>query len=171
MKNISKFFLTLAIVLMTCSFVAAEQYVSANDMEPASITRAKVIDGFTFNASSDKAITVENIDIPRISEDGEVFTVRIKLNGSGTTSFRSVSFNAKAGQKLTVYLTSSSGSEDRILVIANGAGESVAKLVAPADVVTSEGKAGIQTFKIPADGTYYLYSAKSGVNLYQIIIE
>ncbi len=156
---------------MTCSFVAAEQYVSANDMEPASITRAKVIDGFSFNASSDKAITVENIDIPRVTEDGEVFTVRIKLNGTGTASYRSVSFNAKAGQKLTVYLNSSSGSEDRILVVANSDGESVAKLIAPADVVTTEGKSGIQTFAIPANGTYYLFSAKSGVNLYQIVLE
>ncbi|MFA6689728.1 MAG: hypothetical protein WCR05_10930 [Sphaerochaetaceae bacterium] len=147
--------------------VLAGGFVSANDLSAEKLVSNKDIDGFVFKATGEKGITIETIDEVREAEDGEIFNARVKLNGSGNTSYRSVQFSAKKGETLTVYLNSSSKSDARVLIVAKADGTVVQSLTAPPDT----GEAGIANCVLPDNGTYSIYSKSSGINLYQIIVE
>jgi hypothetical protein len=155
-----------------CTALAAEDAVSfslsANDLEAAQVVEIKAIDTFTINARSDKGVTIEAMDVARTAEDGEVFNARIKLNGGGALDYRSVSFTVKAKANLKVYLSSSSKTDARTLKLCDDKGTVIADLVAPPDDGV---KAGMATFSIPGAGTYVVYSAGSGINIYLIVVE
>jgi len=119
-----------------------------------------VIDGLTLNAASGKAIT---IDKGNASMDEYVFSQRLKFGGTGNETSRNVSFEVPGNCIITVYGGSSSGSEERTLVISDGTNElgtmttlSINKLT-----VTYNGEAG----------TIYVYSQRSGFNIYLIKVE
>lgn len=148
------------------AFAFAEGYLSANDLEKGEITSVKnEEDGFVLNASAEKNITVDKCPVHTAS-DGESYTQRIKLNGSGSATARSISFPAKKGETIVVRGNSGSKTEARPLLIVNDAGETLTQINMEADpsgAPLTEGK-----FKVPADGTYTVYSKKSGINLYYI---
>ncbi len=166
-------------ILTAAAFVFAavlcfsqEVYLSANDLEAASLTANKEIDGFTILATAEKGVKIETMDDGREAPDGEVFTMRIKLNGSGSVSYRSVSFKGKKGQKIVVYCNSSSKTDERILQLADKDGNIAASITAPVDSDPAAPKpAGIGEAVLPSDGIYYLYSKSSGINLYEIRIQ
>jgi pectate disaccharide-lyase len=164
-----------AVVLMLlclCTSAAAQETaalsLSANDLAPAQITEVKVFDKFTINAKSDKGVTIEAVDKARTAADGEVFNARIKLNGSGAAEYRSISFTVKAKAKLTIYLCSSSKTDARTLKLVDAKGTVIADIVAPPD---DEVKAGTATVDLPDAGTYTVYSAGSGINIYGIVVK
>ncbi len=131
----------------------AEEYISANDLDAATITSMVDIDGFKIYAASDKNVTVEMIEVARIASDGEVFNARIKLNGSGKIEYRSIHFITKGKAELTVYLNSSSKTDARVLVLCALDGTVIESLTAPPDTGT---EAGIAKASIPAAGEYVL---------------
>jgi len=163
----------MALVLLgLCTALAAEEAkefsLNANDLDSAQVVEAKVIDKFTINAKSDKGVTIEAMDVARTAEDGEVFNARIKLNGGGALDYRSISFTVKAKAKLTVYLNSSSKTDARTLKLCNAKGDVIAELVAPPD---GGEKAGMAAVDLAEAGTYVVYSAGSGINIYMIAVE
>ena len=162
-----KTILVIMTLILLSSALYAAVFISANDLEEEKLTETKEIDGFTFIATPDKHMTIEYLSDGRESEDGEVFNGRIKLEGSGKISQRAISFQGKKGEVLTVYLNSSSKTEARTLVIADSTGAQIGALTAPVD----GSRVGIQSFEIPSDGTYYIWSKKSGINIYMLIVE
>ncbi|MCI7606613.1 MAG: hypothetical protein MSS69_07650 [Spirochaetales bacterium] len=157
----------LLLVLLSVSFAFASVYISVNDLDAEKVTETKDYDGVFLIATPDKHMTIEMLDDGREAEDGEVFNGRIKLEGSGKINQRAISFDAKKGEVLKVYLNSSSKTEARTLVLADASGNQIGALTAPVD----GSSVGIETFEIPQDGTYYLWSKKSGINIYMLIVE
>jgi hypothetical protein len=119
---------------------------------------------FAIHATAAKPVTVDAHS--RVSDRGDVFAQRIKLNGSGTAGARSLHFSVEAGQVPTrVYVAARSGSAtaDRALALYDATGE-LARVPAPADdarqaVVT-------EAFDITDAGDYWIASPSSGVNVY-----
>jgi len=165
--------LSILLCLSLCvTFAMAEDYFSANDLEPCAIKSVyKIDDIFSIYANESKGVTIEALsgdNAERIAEDGEVFNVRIKLNGSGKVDYRSIRFVANAGSTLKVYTNSSSKDTARTLLVVNVAtGATIAELTAPVD----SSVAGYAECKLPEKGEYAIYSAGSGINVYQVVIE
>ena len=146
----------------------AEDTLNANDMKAAQLTEVTKFDAFTVYAKSDKNVTIEAMDAARTATDGEVFNVRIKLNGGGAVDYRSIHFTTKAKAQVTIYLASSSKTDARVLKLIDASGAVLAELAAPPD----DGKAaGIATFTVPKEGEYTVFSASSGINIYQIVVQ
>lgn len=164
MKKIVTF---IATCMMLGTFAFAEGYINANDLEAGEITDVKEEeDGFVLNATPEKNLTVEKKPVHK-SPAGEEYVQAIKLNGSGKAGYRSISFPAKAGETIVVHGNSGSKTDVRPLLLVNEAGEILAEMPMSVDgqagTVASEGK-----FKVKADGTYTVYSKKSGINIYYI---
>ena len=157
----------LLVAFFALSTVFSTAFISVNDLEAEKVTETKDYDGVILIATPDKYMTIEMLDDGREAGDGEVFNGRIKLEGSGKSSQRAIKFEALKGEVLKVYLNSSSKTEARTLVIADMAGAQVGAIIAPVD----GGEVGIETFEIPSDGTFYLWSKKSGINIYMLIVE
>ena len=169
MKKLLSILLCLGLCL---TFAVAEDYFSVNDLEPASVKSVyKIDDVFSIYANDSKAVTIEALtgDAPeRTAEDGEVFNARIKLNGSGAVDYRSVHFTANGAATLKVYTNSTSKDAARTLVVVDVAsGSTIAELVAP----PSGSVAGYAECKLPAKGEYAIYSADSGIYIFQLIVE
>lgn len=160
------FGLVAAAAMMFSGMAFAEGYINANDLTKGDIVDLKEEeDGFVLIATADKPMSVDkavNID----STDGDIFTQRINLKGSGKTTGRAISFPAKKGEKVTVYSHSSNKAEARVLNLVNEDKEVIGTVAA--EPLVDNGKASVGTVDIPADGTYYLYSAKNGIYVYQV---
>lgn len=156
-------------LLLTLGAVPAfsEAFLNANDLEVGAITAPLVVGDFEILAKADKGVNVEAFDKARTADDGEVFNSRIKLNGGGSLEFRAVKLTASAG-RLTIYTNSSSKTDARVLKLVDAAGTVVAELAAPAD---DEAHAGMVEVDLAQEGTYYLFSASGGINLYQVVVK
>ncbi|MBP5283635.1 MAG: pre-peptidase C-terminal domain-containing protein [Treponema sp.] len=169
MKKIMSKIATLAAIFMLGSFASAEGYISANDLQKGNVTDVlKCEDDFTIIATPEKnvEITSQSQDCP-CEANGEVFTQRIKIGGAGKVDYRSISFPAKAGQKVTVAAKSSSKTEARVVNLLDAEGAVIASGEAgayPEAITVSE-------LTIPADGTYYITSKKSTIYVYLIEVK
>lgn len=153
--------------LMLCTAAFAEGYFSAEDMEKGTITEDKAVeDGFVLHATSEKYMNIAKKPMHKAS-NGEEFSMALQLQGSGKPEYRSVSFPAKAGETITVWGNSTSKTDMRAIVIAGPDGKVIKEL--PMDI---DGEAGTPasdgSVKAPVDGTYTIYSKKSGINIYKI---
>ncbi len=146
--------------------IMSQVVLSANDLDNEQVTGVKQIGDVKILAKPDKAVTIESMDVPRESSDGEIFNNRIKLNGSGTLESRAIMLNVTKKGQLIVYCNSSSKTDARVLVLANAAdGSIVSEGNAEPDTGT---KAGICRFVVPATGSFLIYSKSGGINIYQI---
>ncbi|MBD5787865.1 right-handed parallel beta-helix repeat-containing protein [Cellulosimicrobium terreum] len=144
--------------------VGPDTALDASDLAPGSYTT--VVDtgtDFTIRATASKAVTVDATD--RVSDRGDAFTQRIKLNGSGTADARSLHFTVGADDVPTqvVVNTRSGGSGDRALALYDASGE-IARVDALADDATVPVATAV--IDIDAAGDYYLASPSSGVNVF-----
>jgi hypothetical protein len=146
----------------------AEDVLSANDLAAAQVAAVTKFDAFTVYARSDKGVTIEAMEAARTAADGEVFNGRIKLNGGGAIDYRSIHFTAKGKAEVTIYLSSSSKTDARVLKLIDAAGTVLAELTAPPDDGTG---AGMATFTVPKEGEYVVFSANSGINIYQLVVK
>ncbi len=155
--------------LFAAATLGAEEFFTANDLDPAQITAVKAYGTFVIFARSDKGVTIEAMSAPRVAADGEVFNNRIKLNGGGAADYRSIHFTVSAAAEVLIYTNSSSKTDARTLIIAKASDGSVlAELAAPPD---DEKNAGIAAVVLPGAGEYFLYSKNSGINIYQIVVK
>ncbi len=158
-----KIFAAFTAILMMGAAAFAEGYINAADLDKGSFTAdIKCEDGFVIHANSEKNVEIKSADARTVGED--TFTQCIKLGGAGKLDYRSISFPAKAGETVTVQGVSSSKTEARAALVVNEAGETVAELPLKADGAD----VSTETFKAPADGTYYVWSKKSGIYIFQI---
>jgi hypothetical protein len=118
--------------------------------------------------------------VPVTGSDLGTFTTRIQLNGTGKpqNGYRAVAVKLKAGQTLSVYAASANSSSNRTLVIGTLNEKNKAVALTETDVPaeqydnpnSSDKKllVGVATYTATEDGTYYIYSKSSGINLYAI---
>lgn len=165
MKKLVTFVAAAFMLMGTCAF--AEGYFSAEDQESITITEdLELEDGFVLHATAEKWMNFSKKPVHK-TESGEEFNKALQLQGSGNLKVRSVSFPAKAGETITIYGNSTSKTDVRAIVVCGPDGKPFAEL--PMDIdgqagtIASEGKV-----VAPADGTYTIYSKKSGINVYYI---
>lgn len=159
----------LSMILWGISCIQAQDIFSANDLDPANVTETKTFGAFNIAARNDKNVTIEVLDVPREAPDGEIFNNRIKLNGSGSADYRSLSFSIDQKRDLIIYCNSSSKTDARILVLYDVKnGKTIAEFNADPDNGT---KAAVITTSLSSAGTYALYSKSGGINIYQIMLK
>ena len=125
------------------------------------ITSTKTVQGLTLCATSDKNMVV---DESTQEIDGISFTHRLKLNGTGDASYRSLKFNVTGDCIIDIYAKSGSSSADRLLNIDKGSfGNTYAQASAYGSAIS---KATVQY--TGGATTIYVYSSSSGINLYGI---
>ncbi|AEJ18792.1 hypothetical protein [Gracilinema caldarium] len=163
---VKKFVIIIGLALFLSIPVMSQVIISANDLNNEQVTNVKIVGDVKILAKPDKAVSIEAMDVPRESVDGEVFNNRIKLNGSGTLEYRAIVLNLTKKGQLTVYCNSSSKTDTRILVLVNAVdGNIVSEGNAEPDLGT---KAGMCHFNVPNAGLFLLYSKSGGINIYQI---
>lgn len=114
--------------------------------------------GFTFQASESKHMSVDG---SAAEVDGVAYTKRLKLNGTGSTSVRSIAFTVTENSVLTLVAASGSSGVARALTVTNGTTTYTVANIDGAAKFTQE----------LAAGTWDVYSADSGVNIYYIAVE
>lgn len=125
------------------------------------ITSTKTVQGLTLCATSDKNMVV---DESTQEIDGISFTHRLKLNGTGDATYRSLKFNVTGDCIIDIYAKSGSSSADRLLNIDKGSfGNTYAQASAYGSAIS---KATVQY--TGGATTIYVYSSSSGINLYGI---
>ncbi|MGI5058834.1 hypothetical protein [Treponema pectinovorum] len=161
--------LLLSCMMMLGTFAFAEGYFSAEDMEKGTITaETKCEDGFVLHANEEKYMNIAKKPMHK-AKNGDEFNMALQLQGAGKPDYRCVSFPAKAGETITVWGNSTSKTEMRQLVVVGPDGKIIKEL--PMDVDAEAGTiASESSVKAPADGTYILYSKKSGINIYKISV-
>ncbi|WP_404431078.1 right-handed parallel beta-helix repeat-containing protein [Microbacterium lacus] len=119
---------------------------------------------FRIHAAVGRSVTVDAHT--RVSDRGETFSQRIKLNGSGTADARSLHFTVAADDVPTqvfVNARSGSGTADRAIALFGAAGE-IARVPALADSAAQA--VSTEAIDITVPGDYWLASPSSGVNVY-----
>lgn len=119
---------------------------------------------FTVKATDASSVTVS--EHQRESDAGTAFTQRLQLNGAGGAESRSVRFQADAGEQVTVHAQSGGGTQDRALGLYDESWTELDRV--PAYRGDSGAILPAQTFQIEAEGTYWIASPSSGVNIYQL---
>ncbi|BDZ42489.1 hypothetical protein GCM10025865_17880 [Paraoerskovia sediminicola] len=140
--------------------------LDANDLAPGDIVADQVVGDFTIKATSAKKVTVDGSD--RTSDRGDVFTQRIKLNGSGTPGpdgNRAIELTVAEPAEVLLQARSGSGSSDRTLGVYDETGAEIDTVPALAD--DSGVPVATETVDIPAAGTYWIASTGSGINVYR----
>ncbi len=165
-----KLALTLIIFMVVGCLFAESASLSANDLKVETLTTLKEVDGFKIYGTEEKAIAIQEMD-ERTAPDGEIFNLRIKLNGAGKTDVNCIGFSAKKGQKVTVYLNSTSKTDERVLNLYTPASKDALASIPAPPAEAEDFTAGMGTFTIPYDGEFLIGSAKSGIYIYAIVIE
>ena len=175
MKNTSKI-LALVLVVMTVfmslsaitASAAGAKVVNVSDLTITKTTDDELVAGTGIYASAGLSIDSNSKSI-----DGFEFTKRLKLGGTmkvdGGVVKAAIKVVVDAPSKIVVYAMSSSSSTDRVLQIATFDGTS---LTALGDEVAAPGSAIAKgEFVVDAEGTYYIGSKGSGINVYYIAVE
>jgi hypothetical protein len=126
------------------------------------ITSSKTFGDFTVLATSDASVV---IDANAKAIDGESFTQRLKLGGTGDAAKRCIQFKTEGNATVTIYAMSSSGSEDRTLELYKADGTAIGSVPALGASLTKS------TLTIDTAGIYYLASPNKGVNVYKLALE
>jgi hypothetical protein len=146
----------------------AKDTLDAESQKAGQITSPTKAGSFTIIGTSDKGVTIEPMDKNRTAKDKTVFKARIKLNGSGGADARAVSVSVKQKAKVTVYLSSGSKTEERILLVSDKDGNVAGEITAPGE---DDATAWVGTVEIAKAGEYFIFSKKSGINIYKIVVE
>lgn len=140
-----------------------------SEWEAGDITETKTVDGLTVVATSDKKVTIDSNS--KTFEDVK-YTQRLKLGGTGSgpdteAPSRYLSFQVTGDCNIKVFFAhASSSGDDRTLNLATGEYSSIA-----ATQTVAAGETATLSYDYKGgETTVYLYSAKSGLNLYAIIV-
>ncbi len=118
------------------------------------------VDGLTLLANSSKTMQVKS---ETVTVGSTTYKYALALGGSGSTSYRSVS--AKVSGTSTIKITArSSGSASRTLNIADSKGNVLG-------TISCGSSAALGSVTINYNGTVYIYSANSGINIYKVQID
>ena len=156
-----KLFTFIAAALMAIGVNA--QTWNFSTWEAKTFSETTTISGLTIAATSDYSVS---IDENAKTVDGIAYTKRLKLGGSGSSEARNLSFSVSTNCTIEVVAQSSSSSADRELSIATGTFENVV------NTMSAPGAAPAKSSYEYTGGatTIYVYSPKSGVNIYAIYV-
>lgn len=163
-RTVYAWILTIAMVFgfmgtVSIPVSADDNFLKADEQAEGDYTQATTTGKFTIMASADKKVTVDANE--KTADDGESFTKRIKLGGTGKADYRSIHFTASGTTTVTVYALSGSSSEDRDLGLFTTDGVQVTSFKAPGTgLVAASAEVGA--------GDYYLASLNSGINVYGV---
>lgn len=130
------------------------------DVSTGAISSATTIDGLELFADSTNGMEFR----ARERElDGKSYANSLNLKGTGSTSKRNVSFDVKGSTKLTIVSESGNASSERTLNITDASGNILA--TAKAQGITKT------VINLSYTGKIYIYSAGSGIDIYEIIRE
>lgn len=119
--------------------------------------------GFTFAASDDKGLSV---GASSATVKGKAYTQFLKLNGTGESACRNLSFTTTEVSTVTIVAVTGSSGTARDLALNNGS----VVTTNPTDKKTINAADEYVFSDVPA-GTWYLYSMKSGINIYYISVK
>ncbi|MFA9444657.1 right-handed parallel beta-helix repeat-containing protein [Egicoccus sp. AB-alg6-2] len=138
--------------------------LNASTMEPGVLTSNVQVGRFTVTATESSPVEVDGNNK---TGGGMSFTQRLKLNGGGSATARSVRFSTDGEATVRVYALSSSSSADRALALFRTDGTELARVPAygaPNDIPEA-------MLIVPEAGDYYVASPSSGVNIYYLELE
>lgn len=169
LKVIMSWILILLLVVISfpwmnasASTVTKSKILNVSALSNETIKSSKEFGEFMVTATDEKTVIIE--DNKKTADDGESFTKRMKLGGSGKADYRSIHFSVAGKATVTIYAMSSSSSEDRVLTLYEINGTEVGSVL----TYGKELKVGI--IEINEAGSYYLASPNGGVNIYAIIV-
>ena len=144
------------------------EYEDISNWEDGSISANKVFGGeyMTVVPRSDKAWTVEANS--KTSDDGRVFTKRLKPNGKTTAKGGYIQIETAGAAKLVFYAISGKSSETRVVTVAkdwNSVAEAVPEENKLLAINVPGDKLGKYTVDLPESGTYVLHLSDS-INFY-----
>ena len=134
-----------------------------SDWTAGDMTETTTKNGLTVAASEGAKVT---IDANTKTVDGVKYTQRLRLNGTGEADARCLSFKVPGSCKVEVVLQSASGGENRTLNVATG---EFGNVVATMEALGESATKAAYDYKGDAT-TIYLYSNKSGINIYAIYV-
>ena len=153
----------LSTALLFGAAVFSEGYICANDVEKQVFdSEAPQEDGFVLRGTDEKVLECQPCEAITVGED--TFTQRFKFGSSKLTGIK---FTAKAGEKVTVWGLSSGKTEARVAVFYNEAKKSAGEV--PMNAYNTA-NCSVETWTVPADGTYTLASKKNTLYIYQVKI-
>lgn len=161
-----KIFTLIAMALVTMGVNA--QTWNFSEWELGDIAETKTVDGLTVYATADKKVT---IDENKKTYNDVAYTQRLKFGGTGSgpdteNPSRFLQFDLPAGASVSIIATSASSSEDRTLNLATETFDNIS-----ATVLCVGGELVELTYTNEGDATTaFVYSAKSGINLYAIYV-
>ncbi len=141
------------------------QGISWNMSEPefvniqSPITSNKTINGLNLYATNEKPM---NMFAAEETVNGVSYTNALNLGGAGNTTYRAVSFEIEGDNKIDVVIKSS-GTTERVLNIADENGNILYTF--PATTTAAR-----YSFNVNYTGSIFMYSAGSGINIYEIIL-
>ncbi|MBD8057599.1 fibronectin type III domain-containing protein [Cellulomonas sp. JH27-2] len=158
----------LTAAALTVSGAVAAQAVgpgtalAADGLAVGSITTSTVVGDFTITASSTKNVSVDASALT--SDRGDVYSQRIKLNGTGDATARSLAFTVDDAAHVLIHARSGSATADRSLALYDATGAVVDTVPAAAD--DPDQPVATQVLDVPSAGAYRIASPASGVNVY-----
>lgn len=162
-----KLFTLAAVALMAVCANAQERKVwNFSEWDEQEFKATATVDGLTVMADADNSVVIDgnNKTIEGANNTYEC-TKRLKLSGTGNAGYRNVNFEVSGPCTINVGLISSSSSSDRTLNVATGTFDNVA---AELEALGSPAQEQSYTYEGSEPATVYLYSPKSGVNIYYI---
>jgi len=173
--------LLLLLVFVSVSFISKSQTkewtFGVAPFAGTTYSTTTTVDGLTIMAGEKSTVVVD--ENPKKNGD-YAFTHRAKLGGAGAPAeespnmptTRAFVFDVTGSSIITVAALSSSGSEDRQLLLTNGT-ELIHTYQAPGKYTDADkNNIGLESFDYEGGaGTLYLFSASSGVNVYLIKVE
>lgn len=133
--------------------------ISAQDFEVGESKKARKSETLQIPATKEWLNQVVAEESPVTLDNGATMTQSFKLQGAGTSKYRSLKLTVGGPTTLQVYALSSLAGTDRDLVLYNARnGAEVAIARAPG---SCEGALSPLTYQIPESGTYYLSSRGS----------
>ena len=125
----------------------------------SSITSNTVINGLSLNATSAKPM---GMFAGEVKVDDTVYQTGLNLSGSGNNDYRSLAFEVKGNSEIEIVIKSS-GTTVRTLNVATENGDIITTL-------TADTTARKYTFETDYSGELYIYSAGSGITVYEISV-
>ena len=144
---------------LTVAKAATEIKLNATDLSEGNISANKEVNGFTLTAGSTVDANTKTL------ESGIEVTRRLKLNGAGSFTSRSIVFKTTDAAKVSAYFMSS-GDSVRSLALYKDDGTLISEQPAKVGGTILEE----QTYEIEEAGTYYLASTASGINVYYVSV-
>lgn len=144
------------------------EVLDASGLDDGDITANKTVGMFTIMADSSNKMTVD-ANSKKYDDDNLTFTKRLKMNGKGSASSRSIKFTIPqitGTGKVTVYAMSGTGSEERGLTLYKADGTAVGE-----EQMYGGSTPTKHVYEFTEAGEYYITNTTTACNIYYVKLE